>query len=142
MGRAVTSLFAVRWRHFGERRVPKSKMNVQISLSGCYDLCQSRSAITELSTPTCNSSVAELRSNLRAGVESSSRILKRTCAQFLSSPLKRRGKKTSNNAARADRKPAKIKAQAAITRHFPGLGILAKMPNSAFSTRLRHSHPS
>ena len=76
MGRAVTSLFAVRWRHFGERRVPKSKMNVQISLSGCYDLCQSRSAITELSTPTCNSSVAELRSNLRAGVESSSRILK------------------------------------------------------------------
>ena len=87
----------------------------------------SRSAITELSTPTCDSSVAELRANPRAGVESSSRILKRTCAQFLSSPLKRRGKKTSNNAARADRKPAKIKAQAAITRHFPGLGILAQV---------------
>ena len=127
MGRAVTSLFAVRWRHFGERRVPKSKMNVQISLSGCYDLCQSRSAITELSTPTCNSSVAELRSNLRAGVESSSRILKTHLCSIPLLPLKRRGKKTSNNAACAGRKPAKIKAQSAITRHFPGLGILAQI---------------
>jgi len=61
---------------FGERGLPKSEMNVQVSLSGRHDLCHSQSAITELSTPTCNSSVAELRSNLRAGVESSSRILK------------------------------------------------------------------
>jgi len=68
----------------------KSEMNVQISLSGCHDLCHSQSAIIELSTPTCNSSVAELRRNLRAGVESSSGILK-THFVLNSSPLPSRG---------------------------------------------------
>jgi hypothetical protein len=38
IGRAVTSRFAVRWRHFGERRLPKSEMNVQMNLSGCHRL--------------------------------------------------------------------------------------------------------
>jgi hypothetical protein len=65
------------------------------------DLYHGQSAITEVSTPTCNSSIAELYSNLRANVELSSGNSKNALVLDSSpSPLKRREKRISKNAER------------------------------------------
>ena len=101
MGRAVTSLFAVRWRHFGERRVPKSKMNVQISLSGCHRLmlppeCDHRSIDTYLEQLHRRTVHLACRRRIVFG-----NLQKALVLSSSTSPLKRREKSTSKNAERA-----------------------------------------
>jgi hypothetical protein len=42
-----------------------------------------------------------------------------------------------NNAEPTTRNPAKNRGSNDVMRHFPGLGILTKMPHSAFSSPIR-----